>query len=214
MIVEVEAFTDAVAKLNGFGRTRTPQWFVEQYLSEKRRPGASDPPARIEIIRWSRNHRFDKLNHPSRWNDPESASPKIIEKNAAAIHCNWYSRRPGGPEVFEWERLIERHATVANGWTKDELLATKSFLNGKIMLIDGLLRVMPAIPNEIQVDMSVAAAQASLEKLESHIAAGRVPILKPETKTALLEKARKYKEINWGITRTPSKPDPQGSLFQ
>lgn len=103
---------------------------------------------------------------------------------------------------------------MANGWTKDELLAAESFLNGKIMVIDGLLRVMPAIPKDISVRMSVAAAQAHLDKLERHIAAGRIPILKDETKTALLEKARKYESLHYRGVRTPETPDPQGSLFE
>jgi hypothetical protein len=213
MIVEVEAFTDSMCKLSGFGKTRTPRWFVENFLAQKLLTDTSSPSTRIQTIRWTHHHRFDRLQHPSQWNDPEADSPTIIQKDAVAIHCCWYTKIPGRTSVFEWERLLERHAAVANGWTKSELLAAEAFLNGKIMLIDGLLRVMPASPDDIQVNMPVAAASACLEKLEAHIAAGRIPILKDKTKAALVEKARKYEEVQWGVVRTPQKQDPQGSLF-
>ncbi len=37
-VVEVEAFTTALAKLDGYGRTRSRQWFADTYLSTRLRP--------------------------------------------------------------------------------------------------------------------------------------------------------------------------------
>lgn len=214
IIVEVESFTEVMPYLSGFGRTRTPEWFVEHFLSQKLRSGVSIPPRGMEGTRWSKHHRFDILDHASRWIDPETGNTVVIPKSAVAIQLNWYSPQKSGPNIFEWERLIEKHPRIANGWTKEELLATQSFLRGKIMLIDGYLRVMPSLPGEIPVEMTIAAAHVQFGRVESHIAAGRVPILREETMALLLEKARQYEERRFGGVRTPQKPDPQQTLFQ
>lgn len=210
MIVEVESFTDALAKLDGYGITRTPAWFADRFLSSKLRPLACAPSAADRRVRWTRHNRFSKLEYPTLWNAPAEGKSIRIEKDQISIHCNWY--RPQGllTKEFEWERLIDHHPLIANGWTKPELIATEQFLKGTILIVDGLLRVMPSAPKDIPVEMTQAVARAHLARIDGHIAAGRVPILKEETKAALLEKARQYEQQLYGRR---SKPDPQPSLF-
>ena len=106
--------------------------------------------------------------------------------------------------------MIDQHPLIANGWTKPELIATEQFLRGTILVVDGLLPVMPSGPKDIQVKMTEAVTRAHLARIDGHTAAGRVPILKGETKAALLEKARQYEQQHYGKRR---KPDPQPSLF-
>lgn len=89
-------------------------------------------------------------------------------------------------------------------------MATEQFLKGTILVVDGLLSVMPSAAKDIDVKMTEAVARAQLTRIDGHIAAGRVPILKDETKAALLAKARQYEEQLYG--KCP-KPDPQPSLF-
>jgi hypothetical protein len=210
MIVEVESFTDAMPKLDGYGMTRTPAWFAERFLSSKLRPGTAAPPAVIHRARWTHHSRFSKLEHPTLWNDPRNGTHIRIEKDEISLQCNWYRQQRPGAKEFEWERLIDYHPIIANGWTKPEIIATEQFLKGTILVVDGLLRVMPSAAKEIEVKMTEAAARAYLARIDGHIAAGRVPILKDETKAALLEKARQYEQQ---LYRKRSKPDPQPSLF-
>lgn len=210
MIVQVESFTDAMAKLDGYGMTRTPEWFVDQYLSSKLRQGASVPSSLLQRLRWTHHKRFSKVNHPTFWIDPSDGKVIRIEKEEISLTCNWYRRNKTNVQEFEWERLIDHHPLIANGWTKLEIIATEQFLKGRIMVIDGLLRVMPSALKDINVKMTEAAARIRLDRIEGHIAAGRVPILKVETKAALLDKARQYEVQQYG---KQSKPDPQQSLF-
>jgi hypothetical protein len=133
-----------------------------------------------------------------------------IEKDAISLHCNWYRRQRQGAKEFEWETLIDHHPLIANGWTKPELVATRHFLNGTILIVDGLLRIMPSAAKDIEVKMTEAHARAHLARIDGHIAAGRAPILKEETKAALLEKARQY-EQQLCVKRPP--PDLQPNLL-
>ena len=210
MIVEVESFTDAMAKLDGYGLTRTPAWFVDRFLSSKLRPGAATPSPTAVQARWTHHQRFATLEHASLWNDPAGGTRIRIEKDMISLHCNWYREQRQGTREFEWERLIDHHPLIANGWTKSELVATKEFLQGTILIVDGLLRIMPSAAKDIEVKMSEAVARAHLARIDGHIAAGRVPILKDETKAALLEKAKQYEQQ---LCVKRPEPDPQRTLF-
>ncbi len=211
-LVEVESFSEAMPKLSGFGRTRTRQWFVETFLSAKRKVGSVMPVSHLEDRRWSKHLRYEKLPHASKWIDPETGGTVLVPTDALAIPLDWYFQRSGKPNVQEWERIIDSHSELANGWTKDELLAAQKFLVGKIMVIDGFVRIMPSLPSNIPVEMSVSSAKTQLESIERHGAAGRVPILKDETKAALLEKAKKFEADRSG-PQLGRRTDPQQSLF-
>ena len=211
MIVEAESFTDAMAKLDGYGLTRTPAWFVDRFLSSKLRPGATAPSPTVHQTRWTHHQHFSKLEHPTLWNDPAEGKRIRIEKDVISLHCNWYRQQRQGAKEFEWERLIDHHPLIANGWTKPEVVATKEFLKGTILIVDGLLRIMPSAAKDVEVKMTEAVARAHLTRIDGHIAAGRVPILKDETKATLLEKAKHYEQQ---LYVNPPKPDPQRQLFE
>jgi len=210
MIVQVEQFSDDMSKLHGYGVTRTPEWFVNRFLSSKLRPEARVPAATSDKARWTHHKRYFDLRYPSLWINPVDGSHTRVEKHDVSIHCNWYRSQGSGSKEFEWERLIDRHLVIANGWTKAEIVATAQFLNGKIMIVDGLLRIMPSVPDEIAVKMTEAEARSWLDRIDGHVAAGRVPILKDETKAALLEKARRYEAERY---RRRATRDPQQPLF-
>jgi hypothetical protein len=209
-VVQVESFTDVMAKLDGYGMSRTPEWFVDRYLSSKLRVGASAPASKVHRVRGLLHDRFTKLKHPTFWSDPATGNRTMIDKDDISIEYSWHRKQELDTKEFEWEELIDHHPTIANGWTKSEIKTTKQFLNGTIMVVDGMLRVMPSAPNDIDVKLTESAARVHLDSIDCHIAAGRVPILKDETKSALLEKARQYEEQRYG--KRP-KPDPQRSLF-
>jgi hypothetical protein len=148
--------------------------------------------------RWYKHKRYEETAHPSQWNDPETSCVVMIPKNSMYLPLNWYFTTPGKPRVDEWERIVDQHPQVANGWTKDELDVVRRFLNGTVMLIDGFLRVMPSPPEKIDVEITVSDMRAMLNRMDKHIAAGRIPILKEATKQRLLDKAETWEKRTYG----------------
>lgn len=202
-IIEVEAFTKAVAKMNGFGIVRSRQWFAEQYLDS-----CEMPPATLEgrPIRWSKDRRYDSTKHATNWHDARTLSTVNFPTGSVYLPMNWYEVRV--PRIFEWERVIDQHPELANGWTKDSLPRMEKFLNGKIIMLDGQLRLMPSAAASISVSNTVSGTRDLLAEVDVHIAAGRIPILKDSTKEHLLRSAAEY-EIRTGGRREP----PGRSLF-
>jgi hypothetical protein len=105
------------------------------------------------------------------------------------------------------------HPNIANGWTEESLRTATDFLNGRVMILDGLVRVMPSHADEIEVKMTVAATTTQLTQIEIHIAAGRVPELKESTKARFLEKAREFELKEYGMLLQSNRPVPQRTLF-
>ena len=199
VLVEVEAFSKAVAKMDGFGRTRSREWFAERYLSDRLRDGATPQSFRSSRqCRWYKHERYKRTEHASRWNDPETNIPATFPKDSICMPLNWYFTQTGKPPVDEWKRIVDQHPQVANGWTKDELDAMRQFLSGKIMILDGFLRLMPSPPEKIKVEMTASDMRAKLDRVEEHIAAGRIPILKETTKQQLLKNAEAYEKRRYG----------------
>jgi len=196
VLVEVEAFSNAVAYVDGFGRTRSREWFAERYLSDRLQGGATPRSSRSHgQCRWSKHERYKRTSNPSRWNDPEKNISAIIPKDSVHIPFIYQFRQP---PVNEWERIVNEHPQVANGWTKDELTDMKQLLNGELMILDGFLRLMPSPPDEIQVERTALEMRACLDRVDEHIAVGRIPILKDTTKQQLLEKAEAYEKRRYG----------------
>lgn len=135
-------------------------------------------------------------------------------KGALCIPLNWYFKRTGEPRAHEWERIINEHAQLANGWTKQELTAMKDFLNGELLILDGSLRVMPAPIGKISVNMTVSATKDHLARVEQHVAAGRLPILQESTKAQLISGAEAYEKVNtevcWRVNRRPQEINSTG----
>ncbi|MFO7904265.1 MAG: hypothetical protein R6U98_16495 [Pirellulaceae bacterium] len=196
MIVEIEAFTKTLPKLTGFGHVRTPQWFAEQYLSDVLEDGAQPSAARRSpIIRWSGSHRFDKTQHASRW---MVRSQVTIPKHTPCITLSWYTKPVGKPRIYERNQIIQDHPMLANGWTTAELERMEKFLNGRAMILDGLVRVMPARLEYITIEVTVSAAREHLAHVDEHIQAGRMPVLKEATKAEIVSRAEQYEIQQYG----------------
>ncbi|MFQ5474098.1 MAG: competence protein CoiA family protein [Dehalococcoidia bacterium] len=219
VLVEVEEFTTAVAKMDGFGRTRSREWFAEQFLSDRLQDGATPPSFRSSArCKWHKDMRYSRTKHASRWNDPETNAAVTIPKGSMCIPLDWYFKRVGEPRVYEWERIVAEHEQLSNGWTKQELNAMKQFLHGELLILDGLLRLMPSPAEEIKVDMTVSATKDHLARVEKHIAAGRLPILKETTKQQLIKNAEAYESRKYGgllesQSRGKTAGDQQHRLF-
>lgn len=219
VLVEVEEFTSAIAKMDGFGRTRSREWFADQFLADRLREGATPRSFRSSVqCKWHKDMRYGRTKHASRWQDPSTNDVFTIPKGALYIPLNWYFKRTGEPRVYEWERIIDEHEQLANGWTRQELTAMKNFLNGELLILDGSLRVMPAPVGKISVNMTVSATRDHLARLEHHVAAGRIAILKDSTKEEFISSAEAYERREYGDllehqSRKSETPDQQQHLF-
>lgn len=193
VLVEVEVFSGAIAKLDGFGRTRSREWFAQRYLSGVLKDGATPQSSgSSKPCRWYKHKRFDKTVQASQWHDPETFSVVTIPKDSICIPLNWQFKQAGEAWDNEWKRIIEQHPQIALGWTCDELEAMQHALNGKVMILDGFLRVMPPCPEEINVTMTVATMWDNVRRVDKHVAAGRIPILEDSTKQRLIRSAEAY----------------------
>jgi hypothetical protein len=66
------------------------------------------------------------------------------------------------------------------------------------MLLDGQLRVMPAPAEQIQPGHPAAVVRRWLEKAEQHARAGRIPLLRPETRRLLMRRAESFEHERGG----------------
>ena len=199
VLVEVEEFTTAVARMDGFGRTRSREWFADRFLADRLQEGATPLSFRSNAqCKWHKDMRYSRTTHASRWQDPDTNEAVTIPTGSLCIPLNWYFTSPGKPWIYEWERIIDEHEQLANGWTKQELNAMKQFLSGDLLILDGLLRVMPSPVGKISVNLTVSATRDHLARVEQHVAAGRLPILKEQTKEELISSAEAYERREYG----------------
>ncbi|MGW8257834.1 MAG: hypothetical protein ACWGMZ_10150 [Thermoguttaceae bacterium] len=199
VLVEVEEFTTAVAKMDGFGRTRSREWFADLFLADRLRGVITPRSSRSNAqCKWHKDMRYSRTTHASRWQDPDTNETVTIPKGSLYIPLDWYFKSPGKSRIYEWEKIIDEHKQLANGWTKQELNAMKNFLNGELLIIDGFLRVMPSPIKEISVNMTVSATRDHLARVEQHVAAGRLPILQESTKVQLINMAEAYEKSQYG----------------
>jgi hypothetical protein len=191
VLIEVEEFSKAVARFDGFGWTRSREWFAKRYLSGRLRDGTSPKsfPSSRQCRCCKKRRRYKKTQDASRWNDPETNTIVTIPKDSIFIPCTYQFIPSGKQPIDEWERIVDQLPQIANGWTKDELDKMKQLLNGTIMILDRVLRLMPSSP-EREVKMTAREMQAKLDHVEEHIAAGRIPILEETMKRQLIESAK------------------------
>ena len=199
ILVEVEEFSHAIAKIDGFGRTRSREWFAEHFLANRLQHGAAPKSFRSSRQhRWYKHSRFSKTKHASRWNNPVTNTTYLIPRGAICIPLDWYFKQSGNPRVYEWERIVDEHEQIANGWTKRGLETMQQFLKGEAVILDGLLRVMPSPPGAIKLEMTVSTTRGLLAGIDGHVAAGRIPVLKDTTKQQLIKSAEDYERREYG----------------
>lgn len=219
-LVEVESITEDVAHMNGYGWARSREWFSETFLSDRiieGNPGPSSTSPKINV-RWSKNRRYDRTKHLSKWMDPQHGDVVTMPKGTVCLPLTWRFKTPGQDWENEWERVISNHPGLAIGWTKNELINTRDILAAKIMILDGHLRLMPSPADAIDVRSTVSEMTTRLQRIDEHVAAGRLPLLKESTKQQLLKAAEDYERRTYGrLLSEPSqlrkKNDPQKSLF-
>ncbi len=201
-IVQVEALTSVLDKFSGFGLIRNRTWFVEEYLSECRKPGplprprASDGPSSYP---WPHRHPYRLTEHSSRWMLGDGQID-TYQKRTPYVPLNYYWKSANDDRHPVWADVVTKLPQIANGWETSELQAMKQFLHGQPIIIGGRLRLMPPAADQIQVTTTVRETEALLTRVETHIQAGRIPVLKIETKQSLLARAEQSEIQNYGAT--------------
>jgi hypothetical protein len=214
-VVQVEEMTSVLDKFSGFGIIRDRSWFVEQYLSERRSPGPFPAPQRSEgnsSYPWPGKHPYRLAEHASRWMRPDG-QVETCRKTTPYIPLNydWVSTKDGRRPV--WADIITKLPQIANGWERSDLEAMKDFLHAQPMIIGGQLRLMPPAADRIQVTRTVRETESLLARVDSHVQAGRIPVLKDETRQSLLARAEQFEVRTYGgplasLTRKPPTPPP------
>lgn len=219
-VLQVEQFTDAVTMVSGFGIARSREWFAHAFLSDVRQPGsqADEPfkPGTRGVDPWSGKGPIWKMKQVTQWFD---AAGKVttVPKWSAYIEVAMGWKTAGKETVWDFDDVIARHPEIANGWTKDALQQMRTFLGGKTIILGGLLRLLPSSVETRQVSMSQTAVQYQLDLADGHIRAGRLPVITPEEKAALMEGAKRYEASRGWSSKPPAVVKPakleQPSLF-
>lgn len=218
-VLEVEQFSGAVTMLSGFGIARSREWFAKRFLSDCLLPG--NRAAEFYIPKgggtdpWSGKNPVWKLKHETRWIDSATGKAVTLPKWTEYIKLNYYSYKVGDSanKRFDYDKVIERHPEIANGWVPESLRQMKELLAGTPIILAGRLRVLPLPATSIPVNSTVSAMRHLLELAEGHIQAGRIPVLQDTTKTKLLERASEYERRRYGGTAPPA-PSKQDSSSQ
>ena len=202
-VVEVEHFTDLLAKFSGFGRLRDRDWFVATHLSEcvksHRRPTATTK-KRLFADRWSSKQPWRLTDYPSKWRDPVSRTEVLLPAKTVYVPLDYkWSSHPSPV----WSDVIANHPEIANGWSDAELRDMRSLLSGKPMILEGKLRLMPAPSKHMKVEQTVATISQWIARTEGHMDAGRIPIVKPETLQTLVTLAEQHEIKQYGQLLQP-----------
>ena len=130
--------------------------------------------------------------------DPQLGQEITIPKDTNCLPLTWQLENAGEDWENEWERLISNHPGLSIGWTKNELVKTRDILEAKIMILDGYLRLMPSSVDSINVKATVSEVKIRLQRIDEHIAAGRLPKLKDSTKQQLIKAAEDHERRTYG----------------
>jgi hypothetical protein len=218
-VVQVERFTDAITMVSGFGLVRSREWFADTFLSDVLQPGGN-PGARFvpdvdgrASWPWASKSPIWKLRHPTKW--LQDGQTVIYPEWTEYIKLNYYHYTVGDSENkrLDYDNVIDHHTDIANGWTKESLRQMKEFFCGQAIVLGGLLRVLPHEAFATLAKGTVSATEYLLGLAESHIQAGRLPVLKDSTKQGLIEAARQREIQEYGRPLQEPAPKKERSLF-
>lgn len=186
--------------------TRDRSFFIERYLSqiiiaEVERVQSDDR----QPDPWAERCPYRPVGFPTKWNI--DGVPQIFPAETAMIPVH-NSPRHRQSEVTDV--IIEGFSDIANGWSKPDLRAMQQLLCGTPVILEGSLRIMPALPGDsrwARSDVSPFSVHTLLSQSEDHARAGRIPLLKDSTKRALVERnfqggrGSPWEAVSWKLTR-------------
>ncbi len=202
VVVEVLEFTDFFPHCSGFGRKRDRRWFMSEYLSDVVRPNV-----KVTVVRspdegafnpWETNCPYETTKHATIWIDPDAGTDVTLPKGTPFLPLLYELRVTGGTRQPQSHVLMERYPMLANGWTKQEFDQMRNLLGGYAIMLGGQLRLLPMVAKYNKNQRTVNSTKALLQKADEHIQAGRIPILKDQTKAELLVRATEFETATYG----------------
>ncbi|MBM3984054.1 MAG: hypothetical protein FJ304_28065 [Planctomycetes bacterium] len=165
---------------------------------------------------WQSNCPYKTTKYPTLWVSHASSGTVTVPIGTPYLPLNYDWVHPNTGRRPVWGDVIEKYPELASGWEKDALRRMQQLLSGTPMILGGFLRIMPVPSDRIRVTTTVQGTEQLLAELDRHIGAGRVPVLKNETKRAILERARQYEIERYGRplrAAVTAQPPLQPSLF-
>jgi len=216
ILVQVERFTDRFPACSGVGYARNRDWFVAKYLANCLRDGArlipipSDDEPKANP--WEHRCPYYTMKYPTRRIDSTTGEQRLAPTGTKCMPLNWVWKHGDERRPF-FHDIIDQFPDLCLGWTKPELQAMLDLLSGTAVMFDGRLRVMPQKADNIRVRMTVSAVAALLEQSERHIRAGRIPMLRNETKAKILQLAEQHEIEQYGKVVSRHTKPKERSLF-
>jgi hypothetical protein len=212
-IVEVESFSKYLAGISGFGRRRDRMWFINQFLSDSLAGSIPiappSPPSYSPIDRWTGKYPYEHMRHPTKWINPSTGDEFLLPEGTPylSLQYEWVRRRTGERRPA-WSYIIEEHPPLAAGWEPQDFSEMKTFLQGKAIILNGRLTLIPTAAQDLRVELPLNSVETRLSQADDHIRAGRLPILKTQTKQVLIQRARQYEIRTFGHLLTTERPSP------
>lgn len=192
-LVQVEALTPVLDGFAGFGLTRDRAWFVQNYLAGRRNDVPLSPcKARVKSVDlWASKPPWKNTPFSSEWIDPRLGIKVHYAASAPylPVHCSWANQREKRNWPVWWD-IISHYPELANGWTQAEMQAMQALLGGFPLILGGYLRLLPARARDMKVQEGVEVVADLLQRAKEHSRAGRIPLLKEETRQLILEQAK------------------------
>jgi hypothetical protein len=184
-IIEVEAFTRHLDRLAGYGICRTRDWFRARFLdSVIAAPQIPPPPGRAQILfsHWEGKHcPYRRMEHPTRWRATTTESEHLLPAGEPYVPLEYIWKLSDGTRVAASAYVAKEMPQLANGWTALDVEKIRTWLSGRRVIIGGLMRVIPQHVASLEPFAASESMSEVIAQLSSHIAAGRVPVLKPVT---------------------------------
>jgi len=137
------------------------------------------------------------MEHATRWHDASVGAIRLIAKGTPYIPLDYVWKRRSERRPV-WADVIDKLPRLANGWRADNLRRMMAFLKGEPMIFDGFLKLLPAPASKITIEQTIGSVKQLLDQGEEHVLGGRIPVLKPETKALLLERAERHELRQYG----------------
>lgn len=192
-VIQVERFDERVINgASGFGLLRNRNWFVDQYLRDRVTAQSGPPPAPEDSLQreWSADRPARKwMPYPTGWCRPDTSAVQVLAKGETYLPLDYVWPLVDGGEQRAADRIIERCTEIANGWTAAELDHIRRALGGFVAILDGLLRLVPSSCEELSRRPAKSEPPDFPSRVDSHVAAGRIPVLQEKTREEIVRLA-------------------------
>jgi len=194
-VIQVERFVEKVIDgVDGYGLVRDRSWIVDQFLDDRvdGTVRVEPPPDREDRLlkEWSSNRPArETMPFQTRWCRADTSVEHVLERHKSYLPLNYFWRLTDGRKESAVDRVIAHCPEIANGWTTEEIAAMRRGLGGFVAILDGLLRLVPSSCEELSRRPAKSEPPDFPSRVDSHIAAGRIPVLQEKTRAEIVRLA-------------------------